>query len=135
MGNDSLAVDKRFSTYHSRVANQEALYEIIEAWAGNIKAENVEELLADAGVPVSRSMSIADIAASQHYREREAVVVQDDPEFGTVMMPGVFPRLSGTPGKITNLGPRLGSSNAEVYADLLGLSAAQLQGLERDGVV
>jgi crotonobetainyl-CoA:carnitine CoA-transferase CaiB-like acyl-CoA transferase len=50
-------------------------------------------------------------------------------------VPNVVPRLSKTPGRVTHLGPRLGSSNREVLCELLGLTEAELLDLARDGVI
>ena len=50
-------------------------------------------------------------------------------------MPNVVPHLTGTPGGIDTLGPSLGQHNAEVYGTLLGMSTADLRGLEAEGVI
>ena len=46
-------------------------------------------------------------------------------ELGDVVVPGVVPTLSATPGRITNLGPPLGNATDEVMRELLGLAAAE----------
>ena len=46
-----------------------------------------------------------------------------------------LPRLIGTPGGIDTLGPALGQHNQEILGGLLGLSAAELKGLESRGVI
>jgi succinyl-CoA:(S)-malate CoA-transferase subunit B len=47
----------------------------------------------------------------------------------------VVPRLTGTPGGIDTLGPALGAHTAEVYGELLGMTAADLEALEKEGVI
>ena len=54
---------------------------------------------------------------------------------GVRMVPGVFPKLSETPGSVRALGPDLGASNDEIYGGLLGLSAAELSGLREKNVI
>ena len=44
---------------------------------------------------------------------------------GQVVVPGVVPTLSETPGRITNLGPPLGNATYEVMRELLELTAAR----------
>ncbi len=50
-------------------------------------------------------------------------------------MPGVVPKLSATPGRITHAGPALGQHNAEIYGGLLGKSDAELAALAAAGVI
>ena len=64
-----------------------------------------------------------------------AGVKSDDPVIGPVRMQSVYPRFSRTPGAIRDGAPRLGEHNADVYGELLGLSADDLRALERDGVI
>jgi crotonobetainyl-CoA:carnitine CoA-transferase CaiB-like acyl-CoA transferase len=58
-----------------------------------------------------------------------------DPELGTATMSAPTPRLSDTPGAIRWVGPSLGAHNREVYAGELGLSDAEIERLEVDGVI
>ncbi|HTL25791.1 MAG TPA: CoA transferase, partial [Burkholderiales bacterium] len=58
-----------------------------------------------------------------------------DEDFGSVAVPGVVPRLSGTPGEVRTSGPAPGAHNAEVYGDWLGLSEAEQQRLRAGGVI
>ena len=59
----------------------------------------------------------------------------EDEKSGEIVVPGVLPRLSETPGRITHLGPSLGDGNQAVYGDELGFSADELAELKRDGVI
>jgi len=45
------------------------------------------------------------------------------------------PRLSKTPGRIKFTGPHLGQHNYEIYADLLGLTNAQVDALKSEGII
>ena len=66
---------------------------------------------------------------------REAVVRVPDPTFGTLAMPNVVPRLSGTPGSIRWTGPSLGEHNDEVYGTLLGLTDDEIEKLDDEKVL
>jgi crotonobetainyl-CoA:carnitine CoA-transferase CaiB-like acyl-CoA transferase len=50
-------------------------------------------------------------------------------------MPAPVPRLSATPAAITRPAPEIGQHTAEVYADLLGLTPADLDQLRAEGVI
>lgn len=129
MGQPALADNPDFATYHERVKNQERLYKLIDGWAAGLTAEQLEERLNSAGVPASRIMNIADIAADRHYRERGTIVECVDPDYGTISMVTPLPRLSATPGAIRTLGPRLGEHNEEILKGWLGLSDQEISAL------
>jgi len=54
---------------------------------------------------------------------------------GTVPVTGVPVKLSASPGRIEHLGPDLGQDNDEVYRGMLGLSSAEIEQLQVDGVI
>lgn len=135
MGSPELATDPRFATRAERVANQDALYPIIVDWARRQDADDAVQRLNDAGVPASPLMSIADIAADPHYRERGTITTVEDPDWGSQPMVAPLPRLSETPGSIRTLGPALGEHTDAVLGELLGLSPADLDSLRADGVI
>ena len=72
---------------------------------------------------------------SSRVRESPPVVVTVSavPASPTVQAP--VPRFSEAQGRVEHLGPTLGEHNAEVYGDLLGLTATELDELRADGVL
>jgi len=52
-----------------------------------------------------------------------------------VVVPGVVPTLSETPGRITNLGPPLGNATATVMRELLGMTAAEIRELRQQRTI
>ena len=50
-------------------------------------------------------------------------------------MPGVFPVLTETPGEVKWAGPKLGSSNEDIYKTRLGLTDEQLAKLKEEKVI
>ncbi len=82
-------------------------------------------------------MSIADIAADPQYQARAMLVpVPDDrlPE-KEVVLPGIVPRLTETPGMIQHSGGALGADNFAVYHNLLGLSPGEIERLQAEGAI
>ena len=57
------------------------------------------------------------------------------PKLGELLIPGVVPKLSGTPGTVHRPGPDLGEHNTEVYEGLLGLEPPQVDALRTAGVI
>jgi len=50
-------------------------------------------------------------------------------------VPGVFPKMKNSPGKIRFLGAKLGEYNREIYEDFLGIAPEELADLAQKGVV
>ncbi len=135
MGRDDLLHDPRFRSLAERAAHADAINAIVGEWCREHSAAEIEEILLAAEVPVTRAYSIADIAADPHYAARDDIVTVDDPTIGPVKMAAVYPRLAATPGRITRGAPRLGEHNAEIYGDVLGMSAEEIASLRADGVI
>ena len=57
----------------------------------------------------------------------------DDDELGTLRLPGLGPRFSGSPSSIRRLAPRLGEHSAEVLGEL-GFSHAEIESMFEQGV-
>ena len=70
-----------------------------------------------------------------HYAARQAIVSTAHPQFGSLRMQNVAPRLSATPSSIRSPAPELGQHNDEVYRGLLGVEAEQLAALRARGVI
>ena len=69
------------------------------------------------------------------FAAREAIIRVAHPEFGSLAMHNVFPKLSATPGEVRWPGPELGQHNEEIFSGVLGLSEDRILALQREGVV
>ncbi|MEW2354137.1 CoA transferase [Spirillospora sp. NPDC029432] len=135
MGRPELADDERFATHGARGANAGELDDLIGAWTAGQESGPLLELLHENGIPAGLTYRAKDMLADPHYKAREAIIRMAHPEFGDFPMHNVFPKLSDTPGEVRSLGPSLGEHNAEVYGGLLGLGAAELDGLAGTGTI
>lgn len=136
MGQPELAEDERFCTHWARFEHVDELDRIIGEWTAQHDADELDRILTDAGVVSGPVYTIADIFEDPQYREREMLVRCEDPELGELVLPGIVPKLSETPGEVRWTGPwELGAHNREVYGELLGLSGEDLDGLAARHVV
>lgn len=135
MGRPGICDEPDFATHAARVANQDALYAVIAAWAATQSLAEAMEQLAAAEVPASPLMSIADIAEDPHYHARGTVMRAEDPDHGPVLMAAPIPRMSETPGEVRWLGPELGSGNQAIFGDMLGMSETEIAALREAGVI
>lgn len=135
LGLDTPEGRDRFGTVASRVRHGDELDRLVAQWIASLdRAEVVERLLA-ARIPVAPVNTVADLVHDPHVVARGDFVEVEDPALGSVRMVAPLPRLSATPAEIRWAGPPLGAHTDEVYAEWLGLSAADLDALRRKGAI
>jgi crotonobetainyl-CoA:carnitine CoA-transferase CaiB-like acyl-CoA transferase len=135
MGRPELADDPRFATNPDRLQYIEELDELIGAWTVTLDRDELLERLQDADIPSSPIYSVADIVKDPQYWAREMLMKVDDPRVGEVVVPGIMPKLSGTPGGQRWLGPSLGSHTDIILHDLVGLQPEDTAELREQGVI
>jgi crotonobetainyl-CoA:carnitine CoA-transferase CaiB-like acyl-CoA transferase len=135
MGQPELADDPRYDTHLSRAANADALDETISEWTGELTAAEVEAALEAGAVPCCKIYSEVDILADQHFWAREMLLRLHDGYLGELVIPGVVPKLSATPGSVRWLAPGLGEHNHDVFVDDLGLSEDEPASFQAEGTV
>ena len=137
MGVPHMASDARFIDNRRRLDNVMALDASIGQWTAQLDAGDALTRLDAANIPASKIYTIADCASDAQYRARGMVTQVNDPRFGQLLHPGVVPMVQGLDrdAAIRWTGPDVGAHNAEVYAELLGFDAAQLEDLKRSGLL
>lgn len=137
LGQPELVTDPRFCDNQSRIANNTVLDEIIGEWVAQHTLAEAKAILDRAGIPAGLVMSIADIAADPQYQAREMIRRIPDERLAEqeVVMPGIVPRLTKTPGVIEHSGGELGADNYAIYHGMLGLEEGEIERLKREGVI
>lgn len=125
----------KYEKAQERLADPNPIMDAVTEWIAGRTYEEVKNRCDECGVPISAIYSMKDIFEDPQYNYRNDIIEVPCEEFGSIKMPGVFPVLSGTPGKVKWAGPRLGSYNQEIYGDLLGKSEAELAGLAKSGAI
>jgi formyl-CoA transferase len=135
IGREDLGNDPRLAQNDGRSRHVDEIDAAISAWTGRLRAPEAIAELEKAEVPAGPIYSAEEMASDAHYRERQ--VYQETPvPFGrAVKLPTVAPKLSGTPGGLRWIGPPLGAHNREIYMEWLGIPAAELERLAREGVI
>lgn len=128
LGRDDLAEDTSLATNEGRVARSGELDETIAAWTKTRTADEIVAILRDQQVPVSRINSIADIVADSQFRARDVFVeIEDERLERPLLVPGVVPRLSRTPGMVPPLAQELGAATDEVRGRLERPAASEAE--------
>ncbi|MFE4002076.1 CaiB/BaiF CoA transferase family protein [Nocardioides sp. YIM B13467] len=134
MGRAEMPFDPRFHTNRARVENRREVNAVVEQWFGERTGDEIQKLCDQAGVPVSRVNSMADVFADSHVQERGSLVEIAHPALGTVTMPAVVPHLTATPGSVNSPGPSLGQHTEDILA-ALGRNSEQIEELRARGVI
>jgi crotonobetainyl-CoA:carnitine CoA-transferase CaiB-like acyl-CoA transferase len=100
MGRPELADDERFDSHHARGEHEDLLDELIGDWAKQHTAEELDRIVNEAGVVCAPVYTAEDVYNDGYFRERELLVDHVDDVHGEMSVPGVVPKLSGTPGAI-----------------------------------
>jgi len=135
MGREDLLEPGKFAAIQDRLEHRDEVNRLVADWTGGLTREEVLQKCCRGDVPFGSINTIADVFEDPHVKWRKNLIEIDTPEDGPVVVPNVLPRLSGTPGRVNNLGPGLGEHNDEIYGGLLGLTARELDDLRREGVI
>jgi len=135
MGRPELSSREMYGDQRKRLAAREIVNQHVIDWVGSLTCREVLNRCLYEEVPVGEVNSIADIFNDPHFAARGNLVRWREENLGEVVVAGVVPRLSATPGRIGNLGPRLGDANDEVLRVLLGLAAGEIAMLRERNVV
>lgn len=135
MGQPHLSSSNLYADQRQRLADRDRVNAIVIGWVGSLTRDEVLEKCLAEEVPVGKVNSIADIFEDEQFIARENLARVSDHGVDDIVIPGVIPRLSKSPGRITNLGPTLGNATEEVMRDLLGLAASEIARLRQQRII
>ena len=137
IGQPELADDPRFIDVAARLANFDALREIIRDYAATIPdASTFEQRFSQHQLAVGRVRQPGELNDTDWARARGVVVDVDDRGGGTIRVPNVPWRFSASPDVGVSGVPKYrGEDNRVVLGELLGYDDARLDELETTGVL
>lgn len=135
MNRADLLTHPHFVTMKDRVSNDAELDKIVADWIKSLNYSELQETVNREGVPVSLVYSAEDIFKDPHYAARKNIVEMPHPRFGTIKMPGIFPHFNKTPGEIKWAGAELGAYNTEVYQEILGMTAEEIEEMKKKEII
>ena len=134
IGRPDLGQDPALSGNAGRVARAVELDHAIEAWTHTRSVEEVLATLGEARVPAGRVYTARDIVEDPHYRARDMILRQTTRDGHEIEVPGIVPKLSGTPGALRSSAPGLGDDTDAVLGEI-GLSPQDIAALRARKVV
>jgi len=134
IGRKDLADDESLANNAGRVARVVELDKAIEVWTQTRTVAEILEILGKAKVPAGKVYTAKDIDQDPHYRARNMILRQVAREGYELDVPGVVPKLLGTPGTVRSSAPRLGDDTDAVLRES-GYSNDEIAALRGKGVV
>ena len=136
MERPDLAEDPRFAIIEDRVANRDALTEILAEFIATFDdAAAVEAAIGPRGVLAAEMRTVPELAATDWAAERGAFVEIDTGRGEMVTIPQSPWRFQNVDAGVAAFVGYRGQHNREVLTDLLGLSASELDVLENESVI
>ncbi|MDO5678916.1 MAG: CaiB/BaiF CoA-transferase family protein [Pelistega sp.] len=134
IGRDDIGQDPRFAHNDGRTAKAEFIDGVIGEWASQYPLDYVLEALSKERVPAGRIYDVQDIVEDPHFKARD-MLLESQLEDGTpVILPGILPKLSETPGGVDRAAPTLGQDTEKVLKEL-GIQQEQLDAWKASGII
>lgn len=119
MGRPEFSENPVYANNQGRAENAEYLDQVIEEWTKRHTQKEVRRILDEASVPAGPIYSIEDIVNDEQFQARDMLQTVTLPDGEQVLVPGIVPKLSETPGSIEWIGPELGQHNEEIIGEKL----------------
>ncbi len=134
LGARELGEDPRFSQNSERMANLDALVEVLGVYLEKQTTREWLDILEDAGLPAGPVLTIKQMHADPQTIAREMVPETDHPVAGRVQAIGLPVKLSATPGGVVTPAPLFGQHTREVLVEA-GYSSSEIAALLESGGV
>lgn len=135
MGNPAWAGDDRFRSQYRRQRHRRELDALLGQWTAPQQADTVADRLQRHGVAAAPVLSAAERLFHPHFMARGLYSDVDHPALGAEPIFNLMWGLSKTPSAARRHAPLLGEHNRRILCGALGLSDAELAGLEARRVV
>ena len=130
---EELIGNPRYDTPDARLKCEAEVDEIVTAWTRQRTKHEAMTQLSAVGVPAGAVLDSMELTNEPSFRQRGILQTMTHGE-RTMTMPTWPVRFDGVPTEVRSA-PLLGEHTAEVLGDWLGLDAAAVAGLRKDGIV
>lgn len=130
-----LVNDRRFSTNRARLANVDAIEEILAGWFRQTTFDKAIAVLEAHKVAHAPLYDAKQLREDPQLRSRSALVELEDEDLGRALLPNVLAKFSKNPGQIRFAGRRIGADNERIFGEVLGLEAQEIEALRSARVI
>ena len=118
LGLEHLLNEDRFSTNANRMANRDALMELVNAVTETGTVDHWIKVINEAGCPCGKVMNLAEVFSDPQVLAQEMVLDVHHPGHGKIKMTGFPVKLSDTPALLRRPAPDLGADTEDVLGGL-----------------
>lgn len=127
--------DARFDSHLARIENREALDALVGERVRGWRAVELVAKLQEAGIASYRVQNCIELHQDENLAAFDFWHWLEHKEMGPSPYEGLQHRLSRTPGELRSPAPVLGEHNEEVLRGMLGLSATEIEQLQKEKVI
>jgi len=135
MQREALLADPRFADLKLRVEHMDAVDELVAGFTAQYPKGALFDLLMRHRVPCAPVRDLDEVVNDAHMHARRALEWVEHPVYGRVCLPNSPMRFDGVEPIALRPSGALGRDNHEVYGDWLGLSEAEIAGLQAEEVI
>jgi crotonobetainyl-CoA:carnitine CoA-transferase CaiB-like acyl-CoA transferase len=133
LGREELIGDPRYETAQARGERMEEVNAMVADWTKRRDKHEAMRLIGAAGVPAGAVLDTMELMNEPSFTERGILQTAQHPT-GPFKMPSWPVRFDGKPPKLEPA-PLLGQHTTEVFGEWLGMSAADVDALKKEGVI
>jgi formyl-CoA transferase len=134
IGQEGMASNPDYADNTGRVKHVAHIDHIIGQWTILWGVDEVLEVLEKARVPAGKIYTAADIAIDPHFIARDMILSEKQSDGTQLLVPGIVPKLSRTPGGLHRQSPSIGQDNETVLREI-GITEEQIQKMYQMGVI
>jgi crotonobetainyl-CoA:carnitine CoA-transferase CaiB-like acyl-CoA transferase len=135
IGRPELLEDERFNTMAAQVIHIDAFLQIIGEWAKEVTVAEAAAIFEEYDIPYAKVNSNREILNSQVVKDRRMLVDVDLPGVGQVPVVNTPFKFSAVSTGPAGAPPSLGQDNHTVLKDLAGFTDADIEDMERSGII
>jgi len=135
MSRCDLIEDARYKNNASRIQRIQTVDDLVGAWTQNLSRKTIFDQLIESGVPCAPVRDLNEVMHDPHLQERGSLTWVDHPEYGHMPLPASPLRFNGEASRPQTPSSPLGADKEELLQTLLHMSVAEIQALEKQGVI
>src|SRR5947207_7288147 len=133
LGREDLIGNPDYDTPKARGERIAEINDMVADWTQRRDKHEAMRIIGGAGVPAGAVLDTMELMNEPSFTERGILQIAEHPS-GPFKMPSWPVRFDCRPPKLEPA-PLLGQHNAQVFGDWLGMSAGDLEGLKKEGVI
>jgi len=135
MNRCDLIEDAGYKNNASRIQRIQTVDDLVGAWTQNLSRKTIFDQLIESGVPCAPVRDLNEVMHDPHLQERGSLTWVDHPEYGHMPLPASPLRFNGEASRPQTPSSPLGADKEELLQTLLHMSVAEIQALEKQGVI